>query len=267
MAATPFDHDIRRDERAWQDETGWSFQERAHSRAGTRYVLERQFERLARFLDLADGSAVLDLGCGTGCLLDWLARRLPGRWTGVDLSRSALRRAGERNPALLLCSGDAERLPLRGSSFDAVVCNGAAHHFLDLDAAMREVYRLLKPGARVILFEPVATRVADAVRRGWFRNSRFESPADLAHKHEFTRGLVEETLLRAGFTDFRTRFFDFLAYPLTGMYMPLPWSGWRLPFRVLWAIESGLDRSRRIRPLLDSVSWRLLMTARRPTNP
>ena len=264
MAVPPLGSEVRRHERDWQDSTGWSYQERAHSRAGTRFVLERQFERLAELLDLSPGSTVLDLGCGTGCLLDWLAHRAPGRWIGIDLSGSALRRASERNHDLVLCAGDADPLPLSDGCVDAVICNGSAHHFLDLEAAMHEVFRLLVPGGRLVLFEPMATPLSDAVRRGLFAGSPFESPADLALKHEFTRGGLEAALERAGFTNIAGRSSDFLAYPLTGMYMPLPWSGWRGAFRALWALESGLDRAVPLRPILDAVSWRLLLTATRP---
>src|SRR5215831_2671262 len=124
MAVTPLDGKIRRDERDWQDSAGWSYQENAHSRAGTRFVLERQFERLAELLDLSPGSTVLDLGCGTGQLLDWFAHRVSGNWLGVDLSRAALKRAAERNPDVGLCNADAEQLPLRNRCVDAIVCNG-----------------------------------------------------------------------------------------------------------------------------------------------
>ena len=267
MTSSPAPRDIRRDERDWQNETGWTYQERAHARAGTRYVLERQFARIATALAPAPEHAALDLGCCTGFLVDWLARHAPARWCGADLSLSAMRKARERNGALGLSTGDAERLPFRDGAFQRIVCNGSAHHFLDLDVAMREVFRILAPGGRLVLYEPVATPLGEAVRQGLFKNSKYESPADLAHKHEFRRASVEAALARCGFTGVRGEFRDFLAYPLTGMYMALPWSEWRGLFQALWAIESGLVRFALLRPLFDLVSWRLLVVAEKPAKP
>lgn len=257
-------NDVRRDERDWQNETGWTYQEGAHSRAGTRFVLERQFARVAAALDARPGQSGLDLGCGTGFLADWLARNTAARWWGADLSLAAVRQAHRRNSSLALSSGDAEHLPFRNDAFDRIVCNGSAHHFLDLDVAMREVYRILVPAGRLVLFEPIATPLGEAVRQGLFRDSKYESPADLAHKHEFTRAGVESSLARCGFQGIESTFCDFLAYPLTGMYMKLPWSDWRWLFRTLWTIESGLGRLAPLRPALDAVSWRLLVIARKP---
>lgn len=256
--------DVRQDERLWQNETGWTYQERAHARAGTRFVLERQFARIAEALAPAPGEHALDLGCGTGFLADWMGRHTPARWYGADLSLSAVRKAGERSPGLGFSTGDAERLPFRDGAFHHVVCNGSAHHFLDLDAAMREVFRILAPGGRLVLFEPVATVLGEAVRQGLFRNSKYESPADLAHKHEFTRRGVEESLARCGFLGVRGGFRDFLAYPLTGMYMALPWSEWRGLFRALCLAESAIERVASLRPACDLVSWRLLLAAEKP---
>lgn len=251
--------EVRRNERAWQDETGWTYQERAHAQPGTRYVLERQFERIREALACEPGHVVVDLGCGTGFFVDWLARNSPGTWWGVDLSRSAVRRARERNAGIALAAGDAEHLPFRSGMFDRVVCNGSAHHFLDLDRAMSEAYRILAPGGRLVLFEPIATPLGRFIRRGLFPKSRFESPADLAHKHEFDRRAVEESIARCGFTGTQAHHCDFLAYPLTGMYMTPPWSAWEGLFRFLHGVESTLDRWSPLRPVYDGFSWRLLV--------
>ena len=43
--------EVKEAEREWQNATGWTFQEKAYARPGTRHVIERQFERIARALD------------------------------------------------------------------------------------------------------------------------------------------------------------------------------------------------------------------------
>jgi ubiquinone/menaquinone biosynthesis C-methylase UbiE len=109
---------------------------------------------------------VLDVGCGTGALARDLAREMPGRVVGCDLSRGMLRRAIARAPALAWTQGDALHLPFRERSFDAVTCTAAFHWFPDQRAALAEFRRVLRPGGCVALvvvspaFAAVGTIVA-----------------------------------------------------------------------------------------------------------
>ncbi|MDX2169356.1 MAG: class I SAM-dependent methyltransferase [Deltaproteobacteria bacterium] len=251
-------------EREWQDAVGGTLQAAAYARAGTRLVLDAQHARLAAALRLPAGARLLDLGCGVGHLLHWLARHgAAAALHGTDLSLNSLR-AARAGGVAGLCAGDAAALPYRDASFDAVVCNGAAHHLPDLPAALRELRRVLRPGGRLVLFEPVDSPLTGAIRGTLFRRSRYESPADLAHKHDFTRAAVEEALRAAGFRDLTVSAHDFLAYPLTGMYMALPWSGSRRVMRALLGLERGLDRVAVLRPLWNACAWRVLFGATRP---
>jgi len=111
------------------------------------------WRRLAiRGLGLDGGERVLDLGCGTGDLLDLAAARgaLP---VGVDVSAQMLRRARRRVPAALLLRCDAERLPLRSGSFDAVVSAFALRNFTAVPGVLAEAARVLRPGGRIALLE------------------------------------------------------------------------------------------------------------------
>lgn len=260
-AADP--HDTQA-ERAWQDRVGGSLQEQAYARAGTRHVLDDQHRRLAAALALAPGQRVLDLGCGVGHLLAWLARHAPPgaaiAWHGCDLALNSLRSA-RRGGGAAWCAGDAAHLPYRDASFDRVVCNGSAHHLPDLAAALGEVRRVLRPGGRVVLFEPVDTPLTAAVRHTLFRRSPYESPADLEHKHAFTTAAVEAALAAAGFRAVASGAHDFLAYPLSGMYMALPWSRSRAVMGALLRLEHLLWRARPLRPLWSALAWRRLFTA------
>lgn len=251
------------DERAWQDEIGGRLQEQAYARAGTRAVLERQHERIAALLAPTPDMRVLDLGCGVGHLLAWLTCHAPARYHGLDLSLNSVRRArraGLRDVSV----GDAEHLPFRDASYDRVVCNGAAHHLPDLRAALREIRRVLRPGGRLVLHEPVDSPLTGAVRQTLFRRSPYESPADLSHKHAFTRAMVERALRETEFAEVAASAHDFLAYPLSGMYMAFPWSRSRLVMRALIGLESRLERVGFLRRVWSALAWRVLFTARRP---
>ena len=116
----------------------------------------------------------------------------------------------------------------------------------------------------MVLHEPVDSAVTGAIRHTLFRQSPYESPADLSHKDAFTRDAVERALRDTGFVEVHAVASDFLAYPLSGMYMQLPWSRSRRTMRALIGLESRLDRLTFLRPVWDALSWRVLFTARRP---
>src|SRR5689334_20422295 len=104
-------------------------------------------------------ASVLDLGCGTGQLLQRTREDLaPGRLVGCDFSAGMLGQAHARVTAApsaratpLLVRGDAMRLPFRDGAFDAVVSTEAFHWFPDHDAAIAEIHRVLVPGGTLIL--------------------------------------------------------------------------------------------------------------------
>jgi SAM-dependent methyltransferase len=251
------------DERQWQDQVGGRLQEAAYARPGTRLVLDRQHARVAAALRLAPGLRVLDVGCGVGHLLAWLTAHAPASYLGLDLSLNSLR-AAQRGGVHAVAVGDAGRLPFCDASFDRVVCNGSAHHLPDLPAALREMHRVLRPGGLVVLFEPVDSPLTGAVRQTLFRRSPYESPADLAQKHTFTRAAVERALRDAAFADVASTAHDFLAYPLSGMYMALPWSRSRRIMQALLVLERQLTRLAPLRPVWNGLAWRVLFSAARP---
>lgn len=108
--------------------------------------LKAWFERL----DLA-GSRCLDLGSGSGIFSSMLARRgadvvsMDLTQAGVELTGRTTRFFGVPTDVV---RGDAERAPFRAGCFDFVYSWGVLHHTSDMDAALREVGRILKPGGR-----------------------------------------------------------------------------------------------------------------------
>jgi SAM-dependent methyltransferase len=199
-----------------------------------------------------------------GHLAGWLSRHAPARYHGIDLSVNSVRAARRSADLRAVSVGDAASLPFRDASYDRVVCNGSAHHLPDLPTAFGEMRRVLRPGGRLVLHEPVDSPVTGMIRRTLFRRSRYESPADLAQKHEFTTAVVERALRDAGFVAVTAAAHDFLAYPLSGMYMELPWSRSRRAMRALIGLERRLERLEVLRPLWRALSWRVLFTAQRP---
>lgn len=101
---------------------------------------------------------VLDVGCGTGALLEQMAARWPGgSYTGVDLSPGMTAVARERlGGRALVLQGDAEALPLPDGRFQAAVCCDSFHHYPHPEAALREIRRVLEPGGVLLLADTTA---------------------------------------------------------------------------------------------------------------
>lgn len=103
-----------------------------------------------------EGKEVLDVGCGQGILLNYLPS-LGASVTGVDMSRESIRRAlnGARElghaDRVRAFEADAERLPFPDDSFDAAVSFGVLHHTPDTAAAVREIWRVLRPGGAALV--------------------------------------------------------------------------------------------------------------------
>jgi SAM-dependent methyltransferase len=94
---------------------------------------------------------LLDVAIGDGVYTSWL----PEDWSiiGVDISTAQLAACQRRNLSrdLRLVLGEAEDLPFRDREFDAVLSNGGFNHFNDPEAALREMARVAKPGAPVVV--------------------------------------------------------------------------------------------------------------------
>ena len=123
-------------------------------------ALRRLLGQLEAHLDAADGQRVLDLGCGRGERSVDLLRR-GAVVDGIDISEvytdqaeAAARAAGFDEGQYTFVAGDAHALPYDDATFDLVVGDGILHH-LDLDVALGELHRVLKPGGRALFREPL----------------------------------------------------------------------------------------------------------------
>jgi ubiquinone/menaquinone biosynthesis C-methylase UbiE len=111
---------------------------------------------LPHFVDLAALAAhhrVLDLGCGTGGFARALAQRLQAEVIGLDVAAHLLRHAVAHSPALphRWVLGQAEALPLTDQTVDRVLLSLVLHQIVHRQQALQEVYRVLRPGGRVLV--------------------------------------------------------------------------------------------------------------------
>ena len=118
-----------------------------------RYTIEPHIREMARF-DSWEGRLILEVGCGLGTDGVQFARA-GAHYIGIDISMTSLVYARDNclfrflptNPA----NAEAEALPFPDNSFDLVYSHGVLHHTPDIQTAVREIHRVLKPGGEVIV--------------------------------------------------------------------------------------------------------------------
>lgn len=106
---------------------------------------------------LVRGREVLEVGCGTGLILEKLAR-IARRAEGVDLSPGMLEHARRRG--LTVKEGSATELPYPDGSFDVAVSFKVLAHVPDIERALSEMARVVRPGGHIIaeLYNPWSVR-------------------------------------------------------------------------------------------------------------
>jgi ubiquinone/menaquinone biosynthesis C-methylase UbiE len=119
-------------------------------------------KRLLEYVELPQKPNVLDLGCGTGRLLNRLALNFPElQGTGFDLSPQMLRQARRENrhrPRLIYIEGKAESLPFGDCQFDAVFNTISFLHYPEPKLVLAEVRRVLKTGGHFYLVDFTAQK-------------------------------------------------------------------------------------------------------------
>jgi ubiquinone/menaquinone biosynthesis C-methylase UbiE len=122
---------------------------------------------------------VLDVGCGTGLLLQWLGQAYPtAHLAGVDAA-PGMAQVAVRRHRIAAVVGIAERLPFRSGSVELLVSTISFHHWGDQRRGLAEVRRVLVPGGHLLLTDPIVT--------GWLRpfyaigraRDRFHTAAEL----------------------------------------------------------------------------------------
>jgi demethylmenaquinone methyltransferase/2-methoxy-6-polyprenyl-1,4-benzoquinol methylase len=209
--------------------------------------LPDQYDRLAEVLSfgqngrwrramvgaVADGGAepalVLDVAAGTAGVSIELARRTRGRVIGIDLTEPMLRRGRDNVAAagltgrISLTAGRAEQLPFPDATFDALTFTYLLRYVADPAATLRELVRVLRPGAPMANLEflvpsnpfwhscwwlytrvglPAAGRLAS---RDWYEVGRFLGPSISTHYRDHPLSETVAQWRAAGMTDVTVR--------------------------------------------------------------
>ena len=114
--------------------------------------LDRSWRRLAVQAVVQPGDRVLDACCGTGDLAI-AAEREGGVVTGLDFSPGMLERARRKSDTVTWVEGDLLALPFDDDSFDSATVGFGVRNVADLEAALAELRRVLRPGGRLAILE------------------------------------------------------------------------------------------------------------------
>jgi ubiquinone/menaquinone biosynthesis C-methylase UbiE len=152
------------------------------------------------WLNIPPGGTALDVGSGPGNVTASLARAAGtgGLALGVDISEPMLARAvrAESGPQVGFIRADAQRLPLRDNTVDAVVSLAALQLIPDPAAALAEMARVLRPGGRLAIMVPTAGSTA-----------RFWRKLPNAGAHVFDDDEIGDILEDNGFASVRVKNF------------------------------------------------------------
>jgi demethylmenaquinone methyltransferase / 2-methoxy-6-polyprenyl-1,4-benzoquinol methylase len=208
--------------------------------------LPRRYDRLAALLSfgqdrrwraavvehIAQGNPTraLDVATGPAGVARQLARQTPAHVIGIDLSEAMLRqgvvavRHAGLDDRIRLLVGRAEQLPFPDATFDALSFTYLLRYVADPAATMRELARVLRPGAPIASLEfavpsrrwwkaawwaytravlPVAGWIAGG--RAWFDVGRFLGPSISAHYRRFPVAWTIDAWSRAGIVDVEAR--------------------------------------------------------------
>jgi len=109
-------------------------------------------QNIADYLKDKEYKNLLDIGSGTGYLIDMLVKEHKAQYTGLDLSPKMIEVANSKKiKNAKFIEGVSDDLPFSENTFDVITCSQSFHHYPDTTKALQEAYRVLKPNGIYII--------------------------------------------------------------------------------------------------------------------
>lgn len=188
----------------------WYLADQFHAQLGSkgrRRVIENRWrvfgEMIGEWLESRAASSlrILDAGCGDGINLVGL-RGLESRLgrslqlVGVDYNPLRLARAAKLDSRISLQAASLYQLPFASAAFDVILCSHVIEHVPDLQVALSELHRVLRPGGLLIVGVPNEGCATAQLRNRWIQPS---IGRDTDHVNFFTDRTLNAALTGAGF--------------------------------------------------------------------
>jgi ubiquinone/menaquinone biosynthesis C-methylase UbiE len=155
-----------------------------------------------------DGKRVLEIGCGTGLFTKEIAKT-DNVIIAIDISNDLLEQAKSAvpNDNVEFMIQNAYQTTFQDDEFDYVVGSSVLHH-LDVEAALLEFHRILKPGGKIMFTEPNMMNPQIAIQKNipYLKKKLGDSPDETA----FFRWSLKKKMKKVGFGSIRITPFDFL---------------------------------------------------------
>lgn len=128
-----------------------------------------------------DRLKVLEVGAGTGVVSKYLLNKSDGKMsiTALDISEDMLKKINDNR--VEICVSNAEAMPFGDNTFDIVVSRQCLHYVINIDVAIEEIRRVLKPKGKFVLSQIVP--YSDATKEYWKKIIEFRQPL---RKHYFS---------------------------------------------------------------------------------
>jgi len=125
-------------------------------------LVHRMGHRLVQQLISTPRGKLIDLGCGKGDHFPYMANC---NFIGLDNDKKLLSLAKKQYPTANLCHGDIYRLSFADKSFDGALAIGVLEHLSNLDQALKEIQRILRPDKELVVLIPTENYIYKLGRR------------------------------------------------------------------------------------------------------
>ena len=169
----------------------------------TSWVNTEESRQIPKQLDLTSNSVVLEIGCGSGEYAIYLAEKVGCRIVGLDINESGIRKANHLAEARGLASKArfeqcdvSRKLPFDDEAFHAAFSNDALCHVRGRPEVLAEMFRVLKPGGRMLFSDAL-------VVGGLLTNEEIATRSSIGLYFYSPPGLNERLIERAGLCQIR----------------------------------------------------------------
>lgn len=171
----------------------------------------RRAEYLYKLGGYKKGDKLLEIGCGTGLFTGKVYEATSATIIGTDISEDLLEVARKQHPEIEFRVADAMNLDFPDNTFDGVYGSSIIHH-LDMEKAMKEIHRVLKPGGSTVFAEPNMLNPQIFIQKNvpFIKEALGDSPDETAIVRWKMKGLMQ----RLGYVNINIFPYDFL-HPYT----------------------------------------------------